>query len=387
MKEDNELWITKMKEALADYSEPAAPEGWGRLEAALRPAAKRRARLGIRWAAAVLILVAAGTALLRIQRPAAGDVCHTAPQTSAIAPVLTPAKAPVPLTALARPAAPVGAPAAPAKEEPPAPPETPEENTDEAPRERRPPDNRNTTRRAGKGKLHLPATPAKKRPAAGRWSIAASFSNAAGMSSGQTQDYMAMADIPSAPANDLPSGMIPIKDDDQLVFSEGIPYLKGTAAVSEIRHRQPVGFGLSVRKYLANGFSVESGVTYTLLSSEGQTMSRPLQKTEQEWHYVGIPLRGNWDFVGSGRFTLYLTAGGTVEKCVYGRAGSVKQTIRPLQFSLTGGIGAQLNIVRRLGIYIEPGISYFFNDGSGVETIRNAAPLNVNLQAGIRVTY
>ncbi|MDR3119206.1 MAG: PorT family protein [Mediterranea sp.] len=398
--------MTKIKEALADYSEPAAPDGWSRLETALGPAMKKRVGHRFRWAAAaVLILAVSGIGILHIRRPAAGDIYHTTLQTPVAVPVFAPpaAKTPAPLTAQAKPAQRAGIPErhnrfpvekgtegalnVPAKEEQGGLSETPEENTNEAREEKHPPADRNMARPSGKDKLHLPATPVKKRSSAGRWSIAASFSNAAGVSSAQTQGYMVMADLSSAPSNDLPSNMISIKDNDQLIFQEGIPYLKGTADVSDIRHRQPVAFGLSVRKHLAKGFSVESGVSYTLLSSERQAVGYPSQKTEQEWHYVGIPLRGSWDFATSGRFTLYMAAGGMVEKCVYGKDGSSRQTIRPLQFSLTGGVGAQLNIIRRIGIYVEPGISYFFDDGSDVETIRKETPLNFNLQAGIRFTY
>lgn len=240
---------------------------------------------------------------------------------------------------------------------------------------------------SGKDKLHLPVTAEKKRSSAGRWSVAASFSNAAGASSARTQDYMLSADMPAGLSDGLPSNMVSIKDNDQLFFEDGIPYLKGTATVSEIRHKQPVSFGLSVRRYLSKDFSVESGVTYTLLSSEGYAADRPSQKIGRKWHYVGVPLRGNWDFAGSKRFTFYLTAGGMVEKCVYGKVGADRQTIKPLQFSLNGGIGGQLNVIRRMAIYVEPGVAYFFDDGSDVETIRKETPLKLNFQGGVRFTY
>jgi hypothetical protein len=277
-----------------------------------------------------------------------------------------------------------------AKEEPDELPKTAEIDTEEVNstghRPENQPDNRSMAGPSGKDKLHLPVMSEKKRSSVGRWSVAASFSNAAGASSTRTQDYMVMADMPAAPSNGLSSDMISIKD-NQLFFEDGIPYLRGTATISEIRHKQPVSFGLSVRKQLSNGFSVESGVIYTLLSSEGKSMDYPSQKIEQKWHYIGIPLRGNWEFAGSERFTFYLTAGGMVEKCVYGKIGSDKQTIKPLQFSLIGGIGGQFNITRHIGIYVEPGISYFFDDGSDVETIRKETPANFNLQGGIRFTY
>ena len=76
-----------------------------------------------------------------------------------------------------------------------------------------------------------------------------------------------------------------------------------------------------------------------------------------------------------------------IEKCVYGKLGSEKETVKPLQFSVSGAVGVQLNATKRIGIYMEPGVAYFFDDGSSVQTIRKENPFNFNIQAGIRFTY
>lgn len=84
---------------------------------------------------------------------------------------------------------------------------------------------------------------------------------------------------------------------------------------------------------------------------------------------------------------MYVSAGGAIEKCVYGKVGSEKETVKPVQLSVMGAVGAQYNISNRVGIYVEPGVSYFFDDGSPIETIRKENPTNFTLQAGIRLTY
>ena len=76
-----------------------------------------------------------------------------------------------------------------------------------------------------------------------------------------------------------------------------------------------------------------------------------------------------------------------VEKCVYGKLGSEKETVKPLQFSVSGAVGAQLNATKRVGVYVEPGVAYYFDDGSDIQTIRKENPFNFNIQAGIRLTY
>ena len=189
---------------------------------------------------------------------------------------------------------------------------------------------------------------------------------------------------------DLPnvsSGILDIPEGQELVFEGGVPYLrKNTRQVKNIKHKQPLSFGLSVRKALPKNFSVETGVTYTMLSSE-ITYENSSEKTDQKLHYIGIPVRANWSFVNDKRFTVYVSAGGAIEKCVYGKVGSEKETVNPVQLSVMGAVGAQYNISNRVGIYVEPGVSYFFDDGSPIETIRKENPTNFTLQAGIRLTY
>jgi len=160
-------------------------------------------------------------------------------------------------------------------------------------------------------------------------------------------------------------------------------------------HKQPVSFGLSVRKQLSGQFALESGLIYTRLQSEASLGT--YIRNEQNLNYVGIPLKLNYLFLNRRFVTLYLSGGGMAEKCVSGETrtinGTTKQSIsedlnvNPLQWSINGAFGAQFNATRQLGIFIEPGVIYYFNDGSSVETIRKETPFNLNLQFGLRVTY
>ena len=54
---------------------------------------------------------------------------------------------------------------------------------------------------------------------------------------------------------------------------------------------------------------------------------------------------------------------------------------------MTGAVGAQVNFTRQIGLYIEPGIAYYFDDGSDIETFRKEHPLNFNLQLGLRFSF
>lgn len=187
----------------------------------------------------------------------------------------------------------------------------------------------------------------------------------------------------SATAN----GVIAIPSEQELTFRDGMPYVQHRKeTVVSADHHQPVSVGFSVRKDLGRGFSVETGLMYTYLYSDLYKGSGE-NKTAQKLHYLGIPLRANWNFVDTRHFTFYVSAGGALEKCVYGKLGSEKQTVKPVQWSVLGNVGAQYNLSSRWGLYVEPGVSYYFDDGSAVQTIRKERPCSFTLQAGLRICY
>ena len=88
-----------------------------------------------------------------------------------------------------------------------------------------------------------------------------------------------------------------------------------------------------------------------------------------------------------------------LEKCV---SGSVKTTytingkneksqrrdlmVDELQFSVMASAGAQVNLSPLVGLYVEPGVGYWFDNGSAVQTIYGEQPLNFNLNLGLRFT-
>lgn len=242
---------------------------------------------------------------------------------------------------------------------------------------------RNKPRRpSSRDKLHIPTEKASSQK--GTWSMGLSVGNSGGASTelgSGIPSYMSRVSMVS-----VSNGLLSIPSDQTLVFEDGVPYLRQANQVVDMKHHQPISFGLSVRKSLAKGFSVETGLTYTLLSSDAKFADSD-QKTEQKLHYLGIPLKANWNFLDKKLFTFYVSGGGMIEKCVYGKLGTEKETVKPLQFSVSGAVGAQFNATKRVGIYVEPGVAYFFDDGSDVQTIRKENPFNFNIQAGIRLTY
>ncbi len=164
-------------------------------------------------------------------------------------------------------------------------------------------------------------------------------------------------------------------------------------------HKMPVSTGFSFRYAFTDRFAIETGLTYTMLSSELESNSSTgVYVEEYKLHYLGIPVKGNWIFLDTKFLTMYLSAGFALEKSVSGKYERVylsgdgenavwNETVKPMQWSLLGNVGVQFNATERFGIYVEPGVAHYFDDGSGVQTIRTEKPTNFNLQLGLRWTY
>lgn len=166
-------------------------------------------------------------------------------------------------------------------------------------------------------------------------------------------------------------------------FLEGVPYEDYTQ--SSFRHHQPLSFGLSVRKELGRGFSLESGVTYTLLWADVR-MPLGTEDFSQKLHFIGVPLRVNWNFLERRKFLLYIGAGGMVETCVSAKFGSTQVEESGAYWSVMGALGAEYRLGGLVGIYFEPDVSYYFNPTS-LRTSRTESPATFTLRLGVRLNF
>lgn len=219
-----------------------------------------------------------------------------------------------------------------------------------------------------------------------RFSVQAAYGGGAGASSGGNGMLLAMAN----PYGDYASTMSGKK-------SGGVVY--GTEATKEERHHNlPVNVGVTVRYGLSDRWALHTGVTYSYLKSEfkryGVSESRSI---DQRLHYLGLPLAVSCDVWQGRRTVAYVKAGGLVQKLVGGKADTHHQKdgrqyathenvreSRP-QFSMSLAAGAAWNVAPQVGVFVEPGLGYYFNNGSLVENIYKAHPLNFELNMGLRI--
>ena len=156
-------------------------------------------------------------------------------------------------------------------------------------------------------------------------------------------------------------------------------------------HDQPVSFGLSLSYPLTNRLSLSSGLVYTKLNSDFVTIMPTSQiHRHQSLHYMGIPLTLHfrlWQWRG---LSAYLSAGAQAEWNIKAKSNTdgIDQTMTKdrMQWSAGGSLGLQYNPLSQLGIYAEPGIRHYFDNGSTVSNFFKDKPTSFNLQIGLRVT-
>lgn len=231
---------------------------------------------------------------------------------------------------------------------------------------------------------HTAATPTT---AATRWTVGA---YAGGLPTGATHQ--------EASGTFLMSTALPDRLPRQL-RTRSTPLLQPTRDLqTKTDHKFPLRAGLTVRYRLNSRWALESGLFYSYLASDITSGSaRQQYDISQKLQYVGLPLGVSYVLLDRPRWNLYAAGGAAAEMCVSGRTHSryvvdgqalsgdeQDVRIRQLQWSVGATLGAQLNLTDHTGLYVEPGVSYYFDNHSHLSTYYQDHPLNFNLKVGLR---
>ena len=156
------------------------------------------------------------------------------------------------------------------------------------------------------------------------------------------------------------------------------------------KHYLPIAIGLSVSYSLSTKWSLSSGIIYTRLHSDfASIINGSAISQEQILHYLGIPLNAQYQLFHRGGLNIYLSAGAEADyniKTYLASEGVTQHLNRDrLQFSVQGGVGLQYNILPQLGLYAEPGVKHYFDNGSRLCNYFKDQPTSFNLQLGLRL--
>ncbi len=174
----------------------------------------------------------------------------------------------------------------------------------------------------------------------------------------------------------------------------------GGRIVQSARHRMPITYSLALKYQVGSRIGLETGLTYTQLTSEFQTGGGAdyIEET-QKVRYMGIPLKASYRLWSRPRWSLYTSAGVMLELplrstlttgyCLQNnlQSQSTEHFMPRRQWSAGIGFGAQYHFTPSIGFFVEPSLQYFFGNGSNAATYRTEHPLVLTLPAGLRFSW
>ena len=152
---------------------------------------------------------------------------------------------------------------------------------------------------------------------------------------------------------------------------------------SRYRHYMPVSFAASLNWEVSERWNIGTGLRYSYLRSD---ILQNKYVSKQKIHYLGIPLKASYTFWDSRFINAYVSAGALFEMPLAAHIDG-KKIDAPNQWSAGAGIGMQFEITRKLSIYVEPDLYYYFDTGSDIRTIRTDKPFSVTIPVGIRFSW
>lgn len=160
----------------------------------------------------------------------------------------------------------------------------------------------------------------------------------------------------------------------------------------------PLSFGMTVRKDFSRYIGVETGLVYTYLSSRMSRSDKVSYSSRLNLHYLGIPVNLVVNLWDNPKWNIYLSGGVMLEKGLrskqtqhtYALSGMEtlveKKGISGVQWSLNGSVGISYRLYREWSLYLEPRISYYFDNDQPV-SIRTENSVIVGLGAGFRLEF
>ena len=161
-------------------------------------------------------------------------------------------------------------------------------------------------------------------------------------------------------------------------------------------HYFPISAGLNLTySFLNDKMAVGLGLNYSYLYSKYEALvdRRYDANVKQSVHYIGVPLNLYYNVVGNEYITFYASLGGMMERALKidydvttlsGEKMDRYITPKGFQWSVNVGVGFEYRFVKFMGIYVDPRLTYYFQEKSQPFTVRSEQPLQFNLEIGFR---
>ena len=161
-------------------------------------------------------------------------------------------------------------------------------------------------------------------------------------------------------------------------------------------HYFPISAGLNLTySFLNDKMAVGLGLNYSYLYSKYEALvdRRYDANVKQSVHYIGVPLNLYYNIVGNEYITFYASLGGMMERALKidydvttlsGEQMDRYITPKGFQWSVNVGVGFEYRFVEFMGVYVDPRLTYYFQEKSQPFTVRSEQPLQFNLEIGFR---
>lgn len=183
--------------------------------------------------------------------------------------------------------------------------------------------------------------------------------------------------------------------------SSGVAQTKtGVKDLDNSSYGIPFSVGLGVRFYVLPKLAIGTGLDYSFLTrtfkgqytNEAQNIDETGTVTHN-MHYLGIPINISYDFVSGNKLLVYVHGGAEAEYClankykiISSKTYDYSSTVKGPQWSVGAGLGVQFRVTDNFGLYLDPGLRYYFNCNQP-KNIRTDKPLMVNFDAGLRFNF
>ncbi len=208
-----------------------------------------------------------------------------------------------------------------------------------------------------------------------KWELGASLRASIVQSNSSGENLLASSDPPGCGADPMP----------------------GFNAISDVEYAPPFSIGVQVSKKLNNILRLETGLTYSYLSTSYKDIDKQYYSAELKLHYIGIPVNLVANIYNiTPQWKLYAGAGVMLEKgirsdfsqYVYETKKTITQeeSIKGLQWSLSASIGLSYKFHKGWNLYLDPHVSYYFDNNQPL-SIRTEKQTMVGVNTGFRYEF
>ncbi len=180
--------------------------------------------------------------------------------------------------------------------------------------------------------------------------------------------------------------------------------VSGISELSTSTYGVPLTVGLGVRFYLIGGLSIGTGIDYSLLTrtftgkyteyaAGGEVVRSEAGNVSHRLQYIGIPVGLYYDVLSFDKLKFYIYGLGEAEYCISNRytlyaSPDIRcgDKVEKLQYSVGAGLGLEIGLSRTLGLYLDPGLRYYFPCDQP-KSVRTDKPVSFNFDAGLRFKF